>query len=134
MSMTGLHMAELVSGLEKLGLTHMAQVAAHRAEEAARTNMGYLDYLHTLVEEELATRYERYVEARTRLAHFPFRNRRVFAQCLPQLIFVGPHVRGGERPESLLTRIGGAAPAGGVFASASRSGSNWRTTLTPASN
>jgi len=51
MSMTGLRMAELAAGLEKLGLTHMAQVAAHRAEEAARTNMGYLDYLHTLVEE-----------------------------------------------------------------------------------
>jgi len=73
MSMTGLRMAELAAGLEKLGLTHMAQVAAHRAEEAARTNMGYLDYLHTLVEEELAARYERYVETRTRLAHFPFR-------------------------------------------------------------
>src|SRR5690606_21063934 len=33
MSMTGLRMAELAAGLEKLGLTHMAQVAAHRAEE-----------------------------------------------------------------------------------------------------
>ena len=73
MTMTGLHMAELYSGLEKLGLTHMAQVAAHRAQEAAQSNMGYLDYLHALVEEELAARYERYVEARTRLAHFPFR-------------------------------------------------------------
>lgn len=52
MSMTGLHMAELVSGLEKLVSNHMAQVAVHRAEEAARTHMGYLDYLHTLVEEE----------------------------------------------------------------------------------
>ena len=39
MSMTGLNMAELASGLEKLGITHMAQVAAHRAEEAARTNI-----------------------------------------------------------------------------------------------
>lgn len=49
MTMAGLHLAELSSGLTKLGLTHMAHVAAHRAEEAAQANMGYLDYLHTLV-------------------------------------------------------------------------------------
>lgn len=73
MTPSGWHMTDLSLGLEKLGLTHMARVAAHRAEEAAQMNKGYLDYLHTLVEEELAARYERYVETRTRLAHFPFR-------------------------------------------------------------
>lgn len=71
--MTGLDMAELTASLQKLGLTHIAEIAAHRAEEAAGSEKGYLDFLHTLVEEELAVRYERCVETRTRLAHFPFR-------------------------------------------------------------
>jgi len=71
--MTGFDRAALMDGLQRLGLTHMLQVAEHRAEEAAATSAGYLEFLHRLVEEELAVRFERYVEARTRLANFPFR-------------------------------------------------------------
>src|SRR5690606_13712491 len=43
------------------------------AEEAAAASSGYLEFLYQLVEEELAVRFERYVETRTRLANFPFR-------------------------------------------------------------
>lgn len=64
--MTGFDRAALMDGLQRLGLTHMLQVAEHRAEEAAATSAGYLEFLHRLVEEELAVRFERYVEARTR--------------------------------------------------------------------
>jgi len=71
--MNGLDRAALLEGLQRLGLTHMAHVAEHRAEEAAAASAGYLEFLHRLVEEELAVRFERYVETRTRLANFPFR-------------------------------------------------------------
>ena len=64
--------AALLDGLQRLGLTHMAHVAEHRAEEAAATSAGYLSF-YRLVEEELAVRFQRYVETRTRLANFPFR-------------------------------------------------------------
>lgn len=65
--------AALLEGLQRLGLTHMQQVVEHRAEEAAAASSGYLEFLYQLVEEELAVRFERYVETRTRLANFPFR-------------------------------------------------------------
>lgn len=68
--MNGLDRAALLEGLQRLGLTHMAHVAEHRAEEAAAASAGYLEFLHRLVEEELAVRFERYVETRTRLANF----------------------------------------------------------------
>lgn len=71
--MNGLNRAQLSEGLQRLGLTHMVQIVEHRAEEAAAESLSYLDFLHRLVEEELAVRFERYVETRTRLAGFPFR-------------------------------------------------------------
>lgn len=54
--------AALLEGLQRLGLTHMQQVVEHRAEEAAAASSGYLEFLYQLVEEELAVRFERYVE------------------------------------------------------------------------
>src|SRR5690606_8311597 len=43
------------------------------AEEAAAASSGQLEFLHRLVVEELAVRFERYVETRTRLSIFPVR-------------------------------------------------------------
>lgn len=71
--MNGFDRAALLDGLQRLGLTHMQQVVEHRAEEAAASSAGYLEFLHRIVEEELAVRFERLVETRTRLANFPFR-------------------------------------------------------------
>jgi DNA replication protein DnaC len=42
------------------------------AEEAAQTELPYLDFLDRLLEEEVGTRLARSVEMRTKLARFPF--------------------------------------------------------------
>jgi DNA replication protein DnaC len=58
--------------LEKLRLQGMAQVLDMVAEEAARANLPYLDFLDRLLEEEAAARYQRTVAFKTRMARFPF--------------------------------------------------------------
>lgn len=60
------------NNLAKLRLQRMAQVLDTVAEEAARTNLPYLDFLDRLLEEEAAARYERTVAFKTRMARFPF--------------------------------------------------------------
>src|SRR5690606_12137207 len=71
--MNGLDRAALLEGLQRLGLTHMAHVAEHRAGEAAAASAGYLGYLHRCVEEGRGVRSEGDVETRARLAKFPCR-------------------------------------------------------------
>ena len=58
--------------LEQLGLTQAAQVLDSRLEHAARKELAYVDFLVDLLSVEAAARRERYLKARTRLAHFPF--------------------------------------------------------------
>jgi len=50
----------------------MAQVLDRVAEEAARANLPYLDFLDRLLEEEAAARYQRTVAFKTTMARFPF--------------------------------------------------------------
>lgn len=59
-------------GLEALGLLQVATVLESRLEVAAARQVPYVDFLLELVEAELAVRRERYLKARTRLAHLPF--------------------------------------------------------------
>jgi len=58
--------------LEKLRLQRIAQVLDSVAEEAARANLPYLDFLDRLLEEEAAARYQRTVAFKTKMARFPF--------------------------------------------------------------
>lgn len=58
--------------LEALGLTQAAAVLEARLEAAAAGERPYVDFLADLLEAELEARRERYMKARTRLAHLPF--------------------------------------------------------------
>lgn len=58
--------------LETLGMTQAASVLESRLEAATARQSTYLDFLHDLLEAELAVRRERYLKARMRLAHLPF--------------------------------------------------------------
>lgn len=60
------------NNLGKLRLERMAQVLDSVAEEAARANLRYLDFLDRLLEEEAAARYQRIVTFKTKTARFPF--------------------------------------------------------------
>jgi len=59
--------------LEQLGLAQAAEALDGRLESAAWTQTPYADFLADLLSVEAAARRERYLVARTRLAHLPFR-------------------------------------------------------------
>ncbi|MBI2761372.1 MAG: ATP-binding protein [Chloroflexi bacterium] len=65
--------AQVRDRLERLRLRQMATVLDRVCAEASTADRGYLDFLDRLLEAELGVREERGVEARTRLAHLPFR-------------------------------------------------------------
>ncbi len=58
--------------LARLKLTTMAERLDGIAEEAAKHDWTYLDFLDQLLETEMAARFERDVAMKTKLAHFPF--------------------------------------------------------------
>ena len=60
------------NNLEKLRLERIAEVLDSVAEEAARADISYLDFLDRLLEEETAARYQHAVAFKTRSARFPF--------------------------------------------------------------
>jgi len=58
--------------LSQLKLTRLAEHLDTVAEEAAKKEWTYLDFLDRLLEVEASARYERDVAMKTKLAHFPF--------------------------------------------------------------
>ena len=58
--------------LEQLGLTQAAAVLDNRLDLAAQQKLSYSEVLSDLLGIEAAARRERYLKARTRLAHLPF--------------------------------------------------------------
>jgi DNA replication protein DnaC len=63
--------ARVQSHLQRLKLPRMAECLDGVAEEAAKKEWTYLDFLDTLLEAEVSARYERDVAMKTKLAHFP---------------------------------------------------------------
>ncbi|MCL6648332.1 MAG: IS21-like element helper ATPase IstB [Chloroflexi bacterium] len=61
------------SQLATLGLEVMAQNVATCAERAAQSNASYVAFLADLLEPELRSRQDRWVQSRLKLAGFPFR-------------------------------------------------------------
>lgn len=55
-----------------LGLSQAASILDSRLEAASQKDLTYADFLTDLLDTELAARRERYITARTRLAHLPF--------------------------------------------------------------
>ena len=70
--MTMLTHERVSNNLEKLRLERIAEVLDSVAEEAARADISYLDFLDRLLEEETAARYQHAVAFKTRSARFPF--------------------------------------------------------------
>lgn len=58
--------------LETLGLDQVAAVLENRLEAATHNNPTYVDFLADLLDLEVQARRQRYLVARTRLAHLPF--------------------------------------------------------------
>jgi DNA replication protein DnaC len=64
--------AQARQALEHLGLAEAATVLDSRLEAAAQKQLPYADFLADLLASETRVRRERYLRARTRLAHLPF--------------------------------------------------------------
>jgi DNA replication protein DnaC len=64
--------AQARQALEHLGLVEAATVLEGRREAAAQKQLPYADFLADLLASETSVRRERYLRARTRLAHLPF--------------------------------------------------------------
>jgi DNA replication protein DnaC len=64
--------AQARQALEHLGLVEAATVLESRLEAAAQKQLPYADFLADLLASETSVRRERYLRARTRLAHLPF--------------------------------------------------------------
>ena len=58
--------------LERLKLKRVAELLDPIAEEATKESLSYVEFLDRLLEAESASRAERRLLAKTRLAHFPF--------------------------------------------------------------
>ena len=58
--------------LETLGLAQAAAILESRVDTATSDKPSYADFLADLLEAEVRVRRERYLVARTRLAHLPF--------------------------------------------------------------
>jgi len=56
---------------ETLGLDQAAVVLGHRSEQAAKSDWSYLEFLDSILDEEIAARKERSLRTRTRLARIP---------------------------------------------------------------
>jgi DNA replication protein DnaC len=70
--MNELAYARVESHLSRLKLTRMAECLDPVAQEAAKHDWTYLEFLDHLLEAEVSARYERDVAMKTKLAHFPF--------------------------------------------------------------
>lgn len=70
--MAGMQSERLLASCERLGLRVIPGRYESLAEEAAKGEWTYVDYLDRLLEEERAARHERAIEMKTKMAHFPF--------------------------------------------------------------
>jgi DNA replication protein DnaC len=69
--MSGLTIERVQAHLARLKLTCMAERLDGLAQDAAKQEWTYLDFLDHLLEAEVLARYERDVAMKTKLAHFP---------------------------------------------------------------
>lgn len=67
-----LELEQVRQQFQSLGLAQAATVLDRCLDVGARENLPALTVIRHILEEELAARHERYLKARTRLAHLPF--------------------------------------------------------------
>jgi DNA replication protein DnaC len=63
----------LTEAFHKLGWVRIPEILHHHAEEASKHNISYIEFLDNLLQEELASKHDRYIQMKTKLAHLPFR-------------------------------------------------------------
>jgi DNA replication protein DnaC len=66
-------LAKVEESLLELGLKRSADLVVASAEWATANNATYLEFLARLLEAETEERYNRYLQTRLKLAHFPYR-------------------------------------------------------------
>jgi len=70
--MTTLLYERLQDAFQAFGWTRIPEVLDHHAEEAAKHNISYLEFLDKLLQEEIVAKRERFIRMKTRIAHLPF--------------------------------------------------------------
>ena len=70
--MTTLLYERLQDAFQAFGWTRIPEVVDHHAEEAAKHNISYLEFLDKLLQEELLAKRERFIRMKTRMARLPF--------------------------------------------------------------
>lgn len=62
----------LQDAFQQFGWSRIPEILHTHAEEAAKHNISYLEFLDKLLQEELAAKRERFIRMKTRMAHLPF--------------------------------------------------------------
>jgi DNA replication protein DnaC len=62
----------LHAAFQEFGWVRIPETLHNHAEEAAKHNLTYLEFLDKLLQEELAAKHDRYLKTRTRLAKLPY--------------------------------------------------------------
>lgn len=103
----------LQEAFQQFGWNRIPEVLHAHAEDAAKHNHSYLEFLDKLLQEELVAKHERFIRLKTRMAHLPYHKtldqfefsfqpsideRRIrdlatlrFVEHQENLIFLGPH-------------------------------------------
>lgn len=62
----------LQAAFQQFGWVRIPETLHAHAEDAAKNNLSYLEFLDKLLQEELAAKHNRYLKTRTRLAKLPY--------------------------------------------------------------
>ena len=62
----------LQEAFQQFGWSRIPEILHTHAEEAAKQNISYLEFLDKLLQEELLAKRERFIRMRTRMAHLPY--------------------------------------------------------------
>lgn len=62
----------LTEACQQFGLVRIPEIIHTHAEEAAKQNISYLEFLDKLLQEEILAKNERLIRTKTRLAHLPY--------------------------------------------------------------
>ncbi|GKS09841.1 hypothetical protein YDYSY3_08410 [Paenibacillus chitinolyticus] len=62
----------LQEAIQQFGWSRIPEILHTHAEEAAKHNSSYLEFLDKLLQEEIVTKRERFVRMKTRMAHMPY--------------------------------------------------------------
>jgi len=62
----------LEQAFQQFGWSRIPDILHHHAEEAAKENIPYVEFLDKLLQEELSAKHDRFIKMKTRMAHLPY--------------------------------------------------------------